>query len=127
MPSSTKTRRKPPEPKPAAPDLSEFLNATKTAIASLPKPAPAKEAAPEKPVTATWEVKIYKGKDVQSYPFELTEEQNKNDAARKADASPAKSAKVEEAAASLLKSFGWSPASTVGADPVAAPAVTPTL
>ncbi len=113
------------EVKPAAPDLSSFLDATKSAIASLPKPAPV--AAPVKTDVETWEVKIYKGNEIQSYAFEMTEGSKKDSPARKADIKPAESGKSASAAANLLQNFGMSLPSTVGAEPAVAPTSSPML
>jgi len=115
------------EMKPATPDLSSFLDATKTAIASLPKPAAKPAPVVEAPVKETWEVKIYKGNDIQSYPFELTEEKSKINPARKAESKPAEPEKAASAAASLFQSLGLSLPSSVGMEPAAAQAGTPTL
>jgi pilus assembly protein CpaB len=115
------------EVKPAAPDLSSFLDATKTAIASLPKPAPSATPVAVKPASEVWEVKIYKGNDIQAYPFELTKEKSKNEPAQKADSKSASPAEAASAASSLLKSFGLSLPSSVGMEPAAAPAGSPTL
>ncbi|QDT55319.1 hypothetical protein Pan44_33620 [Caulifigura coniformis] len=110
--------------KPAAPDLSSFLESTKAAIPSPPKPAPV----PEKTEVATWEVKVYKGNDIQSYPFELTKEEAKNEPEKKTDSESAEPAKAASAAANLLKSFGWPlPSTSVKAEPEAVPAGLPTL
>jgi pilus assembly protein CpaB len=114
-----------PVVKPAAPDLTKFLDATKNAIASLPKPAgPAPVA--EKPADV-WEVKIYKGNEIQSYPFEMTKEASKNNPAQKAETKPAEAAKAVSAASNLLQSFGLSLPSSVSAEPASAPAGSPTL
>ncbi|HVJ67160.1 MAG TPA: Flp pilus assembly protein CpaB [Caulifigura sp.] len=112
------------EPKPATPDVSAFLDNTKTEVAAAPKSEPV--AAPEKPKTPAWEVKIYKGNEIRSYPFELTEDSKKDSSARKAETKPAESAKAASAAANLLESFGWSLPSMTGVQP-AAPAASPTL
>ncbi len=106
------------EMKPATPDLSSFLDATKSAIASLPKPAPV-PAKVEEP-KATWEVKIYRGNEIQSYPFELTEETRQDSTTRKAEDAPARPAKSAASTTNLLQGFGWSLPGMTGP----APAVT---
>jgi pilus assembly protein CpaB len=114
------------EKKPAAPDLSSFLNETKNVIASLPKPATPAPAA-VKPADL-WEVKIYKGNEIQSYPFDMTQEASKNKPAQKAEKKAADPAKAASAATTdLLKSFGVSLPSTVSAEPASAPAGSPAL
>jgi len=114
--------------KPATPDLSSFLETTKTAVPNPPKPALTPVPVPEKTEVATWEVKVYKGNEIQSYPFELTKEEAENDPAKKADSKPAEPAKAASAAANLLKSFGWPlPSTSVKAESEAAPAGSPTL
>ncbi|HVJ66591.1 MAG TPA: Flp pilus assembly protein CpaB [Caulifigura sp.] len=114
------------EPKPPVPDLSSFLNQAKEAVATLPKPTPAPAAETDKSKTPAWEVKVYKGNEIQSYAFEVNDGSNKNDPARKAESKPAEPAKAASAATNLLESFGWSLPSLTGAQPVA-PASSPEL
>ena len=113
------------ETKPAAPDLSSFLDNATKAIASMPKPAAPAPAAPKS--ADVWEVKVYKGNEIQSYPFEITQEASKNKPAQKAETKSAEPAKAASAASDLLKSFGLSLPSTVSAEPASAPADSPTL
>jgi pilus assembly protein CpaB len=108
--------------KPPAPDLSQFLDVTKTAIAALPKPAvPAPAVARPADV---WEVKIYKGNEIQSYPFE---DKDKSNPAQKAETKSADPAKAASAASDLLKSFGFSMPAAAGMEPSSAKSGTPGL
>lgn len=99
-------KTKPVEPTPVkAPDLSSFLDASKNAIANVPTPVKLPEPVKAVPM---WEVKIYKGNEIQAYPFELTDGAPKIKPAEKAVEKTSTPAKAASAAVNLLESFGWS-------------------
>jgi hypothetical protein len=114
--SEAKPQERPPVAVVKAPqqppkDVRQFLAEPGPAVATPVAVEPEPKATPEKPM---WEIKVYVGNDVQSYPFELAEP-----ASSKANDTNAK------AAAGLIEKFGWKlPWTANGAsnDAVAAPA-----
>ncbi len=95
------------ETKPAVPDLASFLDQARKVVVETPRPAPA-SVVETRPATPTWEVKVYKGNQIQSYPFEVSEGAANDEAQQKAEKRVEPPAKSASSAVDLLQSFGIS-------------------